>query len=108
MRYSVSPSLIPLTQTVANWYKFTKSVLLCLSVFRHYYSYATIQSFAKKLANDLPFLNNHCKQILILDWTNHETSPTQIDDTKIENQPQNANYRCDYHVSDNQADEKRD
>ena len=34
--------------------------------------------------------------------------PTEVDDAKIENQSQNANYRCDDHIADNQADEKRD
>ena len=34
-------------------------------------------------------------------------SPTQVNDAEIENQSQDANYRCNYHIADNQADKKR-
>ena len=37
-----------------------------------------------------------------------KVSPTQIDDAEIENESKDANYRGNYHIADNQADEKWD
>ena len=45
---------------------------------------------------------------VILYFTDQEVSPAQIDDTKIENQSQNANNRSNDYIPNNQADEKGD